>query len=45
MPLGTYLSTLESSKVQILEYMLLEPSLSQNKVLSWKNEKGQGSMT
>jgi hypothetical protein len=39
MPIITYLSTLESLEVQIfLEKVLLEPSLSQNRNLSWMNQ-------
>jgi hypothetical protein len=39
MLLGTYLSTLEGLEVQILEKVHLEPSLSQNWILSWIDQK------
>jgi hypothetical protein len=41
MPLGTNLSTLGGLEVHILEKVLLEPCLSQNKILSWMDRTSE----
>jgi hypothetical protein len=41
MPLWTYLRTLDGLESQILEKVILEPSLRQNRILSWMDQRSE----